>query len=67
MTASNFFSLPTKEKKKILRSVVRGANEDQMKVMEQYEALNLKKVKKMRGKLKGMDTSNIREKVDREI
>lgn len=43
MTASGFFSLPSKEKKKILKSVVRGANEDQKKVMLEYQALKKSK------------------------
>ena len=44
MTASSFFSLSIEKKKKILQSVVRGANEDQRKVMQEYK--DLKKTKK---------------------
>ncbi len=43
MTASSFFSLSLKEKKKILKSVIRGANEDQRKVMQEYKALKKSK------------------------
>ncbi|MFA6305638.1 MAG: hypothetical protein WC651_02830 [Candidatus Gracilibacteria bacterium] len=45
MTASSFFSLSEKKKKEILRSVVRGANEDQRKVMQEYKALKKSKKK----------------------
>lgn len=45
MTASSFFDLPLKEKKRILKSIVRGANEDQREVMRQYEALKKSKKK----------------------
>lgn len=43
MIASSFFNLPLKDKKRILKSVVRGANEDQRKVMREYEALKKSK------------------------
>lgn len=45
MTASSFFSLSKEKKKKILRSVIRGANEDQRKVMQEYKALKKSKKK----------------------
>ncbi len=37
MNASNFTSLPAREKKKIVKSAIQGANRDQRALMERFE------------------------------
>lgn len=37
MTAYKFVKLPAKEKKKLIKSVIRAANEDQKELMRKYK------------------------------
>ena len=39
MNSTNFVKLPASEKKKIMKSVVRGANEEQKALVEKYKKI----------------------------